>query len=322
MVWHSFLLSPKMFAAHCETYAQTRIRKVPFPWASVVSLLSKPRPCAHRSDSHQHAAINHADWSFALPKRTSVTAHLGARLDGDLFAFLARWTMAPALDTILWKCMRRGDAARAAAVLAANPALLPNEQTFARCCIDALAGHPLNRRLADAVKRQVAFVDQMDAQLWIRSPALAGTLQRAGARYARFLRLLQLYPGTTLVPTLDVDLAWHTHQLSHHAYRAAVEARVGRFVDHDDKIGRATLDDGMAATEKLWRVRFGEEYRVCQCWDCEALRSAPEMGPGEEADEAVLDQIMADVRFHRAVELARRNGKPLPARREASGSQK
>ena len=228
--------------------------------------------------------------------------------------------MAPALNSLLAKF--RHQTAVATNVILPSTGLLPHERALVRCCLDARSGSPLNKSLADTVKRQVAFIDKMDAHLWIRSPALLGTLQRAVSRYEQFLRLMKTNPGTMLVPTLDVDLAWHTHQLSHSHYRAATQERAGRFVDHDDKLGKGTLDDGMEKTAELWRVRFGEEYRVCQCWDCEALRSAPEMEDGVDAegDEAVIEGILADVQFHRTVEIARRNGKPLPARRSHNGS--
>lgn len=71
----------------------------------------------------------------------------------------------------------------------------------------------------------------MNGQLWIRSPALSGTLRRATDRYAKFLHLLKrkapplgedgsgktIVLGAIIVPTLDIDLVWHTHQCS--AYR-------------------------------------------------------------------------------------------------------
>ena len=74
--------------------------------------------------------------------------------------------------------------------------------------------------------RQATFVDKMNNHLWIRSPALEGTLRRAIDRYSKFLILLKrkapplgadgsgttMVPGPIIVPTLDIDLVWHTHQ--------------------------------------------------------------------------------------------------------------
>ena len=105
--------------------------------------------------------------------------------------------------------------------------------------------------LADAVSRQYSFCQKMELQLWIRSPAVQGTLTRACTRYDKFLQLFKLYPKTTLVPTLDIDLVWLTHQLSHNRYAAAMKLRAGMFIDHDDKLGKDTLDYGMVRTENL-----------------------------------------------------------------------
>lgn len=45
--------------------------------------------------------------------------------------------------------------------------------------------------------------------------------------------------------------------------------RTGRFINHDNKLGQQVLNGGMEATKRLFRVRFGQEYSVCHCWDCE-----------------------------------------------------
>ena len=171
------------------------------------------------------------------------------------------------------------------------------------------------KTLADAATRQFSFCQKMELQLWIRSPALVGTLTRACVRYDRFLQLFKLYPNTMLVPTLDIDLVWHTHQLSSQRYAAAMKARAGRFIDHDDKLGKTTLDDGMERTENLYRIRFGDKYGVCNCWECEALASAmedAESGLAVDVD-SLVKKVSADVERYRLAEAARRNGKPAPA---------
>lgn len=44
-----------------------------------------------------------------------------------------------------------------------------------------------------------------------------------------------------LVPTLLIDLAWHTHQLSGERYRVETTKWVGRFLDHEDKVEEGLL---------------------------------------------------------------------------------
>ena len=141
------------------------------------------------------------------------------------------------------------------------------------------------------------------------------------------IRLFKLYPGKMLVPALDIDLVWHTSQLSATAYMDSMEARCGRFINHDDKIKKSKLAVGNDETQTLYRIRFGEEYTVCLCWECQAIMSAVE--DSSDGDEyfgespvsgfvkTLADKVLADVQFYRAVESARRrNHVKLPVRPE------
>ena len=118
------------------------------------------------------------------------------------------------------------------------------------------------------------------------------------------------------VPTLDIDLVWHTHQCSAVNYHRVTQEVAGKFVNHDDSIVQDKLDTGMEETKKLYRMRFGREYHICVCWDCEALLEAVEKaGKGKDMDwEAVAERVSGDVAFYRAVEVARMTGKPVPIR--------
>lgn len=176
----------------------------------------------------------------------------------------------------------------------------------------------LNTPLVENVERQCVFVDKMHAHRWIRSPAVNGTLRRAIDRYDDFLHLFRLYPNKFLVPTLDIDLVWHTHQCSAAKYRTFVTERVGRFINHEDKIGRGTLDDGFTNAEQWYRLQYGKQYQVCLCWSCEAILSAV-----EELDEDVLDDpdpqigdlvtdVERKVHYYREMEIARRLGREMP----------
>jgi hypothetical protein len=166
--------------------------------------------------------------------------------------------------------------------------------------------------------------------LWLRAPSLEGTLRRAVARYDRFLSLFALYPGEMLVPTLDIDLVWHTHQLSAARYERDMRARVGRFVNHDDTVGQGTLQGGRDRTREVWQIRVGGEYEVCLCWDCEAVVAVLEVvedeeeeGGGEEDEywfEKVMQRVRNEVEYYRAVEMARRwKWERLPVRVRAWG---
>lgn len=81
-----------------------------------------------------------------------------------------------------------------------------------------------------------------------------------------------------LVPTLDIDLAWHTHQLhsgvleyvkspdiwgttgTAGTYKADNLNVLGWFLGHDDTAGEGKLGNGLEMTEKLWKEKFGWGY--------------------------------------------------------------
>jgi hypothetical protein len=46
-----------------------------------------------------------------------------------------------------------------------------------------------------------------------------------------FLDLMSSSPVSFFVPTLDIDLVWHTHQLMPTKYQQDCESYVGRFID-------------------------------------------------------------------------------------------
>lgn len=56
-------------------------------------------------------------------------------------------------------------------------------------------------------------------------------LHHATARYHAFLDLMAASPADFLVPTLDIDLIWHTHQLAGPRYLTDTKTYVGRKVD-------------------------------------------------------------------------------------------
>ncbi|KAJ5339079.1 hypothetical protein N7452_005807 [Penicillium brevicompactum] len=171
--------------------------------------------------------------------------------------------------------------------------------------------------LKENVERQMKFVEKMHIQLWIRSPAVQGTLGRAIDRYTKFLGLFKAHPGTLLVPTLDIDLVWHTHQCSAKEYQRKMIDLTGRFVDHNDKIGKPVLSGGLDTTVNLFKIRFGESYMRCLCWDCEASMSAladVENTVNDDDIDTLVQKVQDDLEYFRLVELTRRNGGTLPAR--------
>lgn len=234
------------------------------------------------------------------------------------------------------------------------PASLPPGPHLAalRRCLSAYAtASPFSLDLAAAVQRQGVFVAKMGAELWLRSPGLIGTLPasavsavrahsgtslvlttgtgtagflaRAVERYGRFFALFRAHPGRTLVPTLDVDLVWHSAMLTPERYRAWSHRAAGRFVGHDDALSEGVLGDAFAFTDAAYRAAFRRPYARCCCWFCEAAANeglqreqaatarrwvwvcAPWCSRGEPK---AVRAVRVRVEFYREVERRRRAG--------------
>jgi Glycine-rich domain-containing protein-like len=110
-------------------------------------------------------------------------------------------------------------------------------------------------------------------------------------RKDRFLDLLSSSPSNFFVPTLDIDLVWHTHQLFASQYKSHCETYVGRFINQyvlsfslsllrplfssrvipsdkrtsDDKVDTFKLSNAFDTTCKAWKDRFGIQYTHCGC---------------------------------------------------------
>lgn len=125
--------------------------------------------------------------------------------------------------------------------------------------------------LSGAVMRQGVFVEKMCQLDWLHSPSASDTMMRLITKYNRFIQIMRANPSKVAVPTLDVDLAWHTHQLNPSMYYRHIVASTGRFIDHDDKIDEGTLSQQFGWTSKVYQESYGEVYSACTCWYCECM---------------------------------------------------
>ena len=132
---------------------------------------------------------------------------------------------------------------------------------------------PFALDLVGAVVRQGSFIEKMHNIDWIHSPALPSTMKRLLVKYQRFISIMS-DKRNMAVPTLDVDLAWHTHQLSPFAYMTYTVEATKQFIDHDDKVAETILNDAFAWTSKTYQKLYGERYSECTCWYCEAVRES------------------------------------------------
>jgi len=130
---------------------------------------------------------------------------------------------------------------------------------------------PFALDLCAAVMRQGIFAEKMAKLDWLHSPTARATMDRLLIKYDRFITLMAENPKHVAVPTLDIDLAWHTSQLSPVSYYDATVAKTSRFIDHDDKIDEDALSTHFEWTSKAYQDKYGEVYSECTCWYCEGL---------------------------------------------------
>lgn len=148
-------------------------------------------------------------------------------------------------------------------------------QPKARICIRKMMNRywenfsPFALDLCGAIMRQGIFIDKMYELDWLHSPVARNTVGRLIEKYMRFLRIIELHRHELVVPTLDVDLAWHTHQLSPGSYYTDTVGQMGRFIDHNDKITEDTLSDAFEWTAQKYQDMYNEAYSECTCWYCE-----------------------------------------------------
>ncbi|RSH86463.1 uncharacterized protein EHS24_004719 [Apiotrichum porosum] len=127
--------------------------------------------------------------------------------------------------------------------------------------------------LGPAIMRQAGFIASMAELGWLETARWKNEadtarfffLQKAAARYHAFLDLMYANQYTMLSPTLDIDLAWHSHQLLAARYAKDTRQYVGRFINHDDAVADVTLKHAYDETAALWASRFHTSYSGCGC---------------------------------------------------------
>ncbi|KAL9229466.1 hypothetical protein vseg_004929 [Gypsophila vaccaria] len=144
--------------------------------------------------------------------------------------------------------------------------------------------------LMDAVKRQIRFTYQVSRPHTFDEIFL----REAEARYKGFLHLVRMSEknGTTLhcVPTYDIDLMWHTHQLHPKCYSVDLIEIVGRVLHHDDSIADKSkekqLEVGSAKTTSHWEDMFGLRY-----WKAGAMHRGVAPTPVTQAPVLFNNQV-------------------------------
>jgi hypothetical protein len=91
-------------------------------------------------------------------------------------------------------------------------------------------------------------------------------LRAAEQRYKGFLQLFRMTDSNFfLVPTYDIYLIWHAHQLDPISYRDDMTQILGRVLNHNnsdfDRTANLTLQQGFMQTCSLWFQTYGSVYQ-------------------------------------------------------------
>lgn len=118
--------------------------------------------------------------------------------------------------------------------------------------------------LVSAVRRQIPFFYQV-SRSYMNEDIF---VEEAVARYKGFLHLIKRNWEKSVrrfcVPTYDIDLIWHSHQLSPVSYCKDLVAALGKVLEHDDtdtdRSKGKKLDNGFSTTTEQWEETFGSRY--------------------------------------------------------------
>lgn len=76
------------------------------------------------------------------------------------------------------------------------------------------------------------------------------------AQYRAFLALARQPGPVRLVPTVAIDMVWHTHQMHPKRYARECSAIAGMVLDHDDTAEEDALDAGFRTTSAAWHAHL------------------------------------------------------------------
>jgi len=136
----------------------------------------------------------------------------------------------------------------------------------------------------DHVLAQSNFVRKINQLDWLHSPFIKEILRDSCRRYSNWLKLgnsSQTPADSTLVsrgrkilvPTLDIDLIWRSHNLAIYFYLDGAFEGSGTLINVIEKPEQAELDITFTETGLRYKQKYSEEYSICFCNLCVSVRS-------------------------------------------------
>ena len=105
-----------------------------------------------------------------------------------------------------------------------------------------------------ATKRHLRFGNRV---IRLKPIINRGYLESAAERYEQFLKLGA--EMDTVVPTLDIDIIWHSHMLSPVDYFTECKELAGRVLDHKDELPSSELEVSFTKTKDVWNKKYKSE---------------------------------------------------------------
>lgn len=133
----------------------------------------------------------------------------------------------------------------------------------------------IHEDLVGCVMRLGRFIDTINTINLIQNPTRKALIAQSIKRYQNFVSLMLRFQNSKkLVPTIDIDLIWHTHMLSSYLYFPWCLEKGANSVmtEHDDMIEETLLDKSFGITSKLYYSEYGHDYSDCSCWYCDMAR--------------------------------------------------
>lgn len=164
----------------------------------------------------------------------------------------------------------------------------------------------INDDLVAGMLRQERFIDKMEQLNLLTSSALLPVINDAIDRYGMFLHMLE-FAKFPVVPTLDIDLVWHTHQLSFYSYYAYCLKRFSHLVVHNDKMEENRMSFGFETTAKKFKSWYKQDYSLCLCQFCTYHRNVNKksliFGKKEKQQSAIGDASRCHISSHNAIKV-------------------
>lgn len=141
----------------------------------------------------------------------------------------------------------------------------------------------LSTNVTSLVSSKFQFIKKINTFDVLHSENLETTLNTSINRYLNFWSLMKNSTGdkkkgnfqdmTQLVPTIDIDMIWHTHKLFFHYYYKWSLYRLNQFVDRNEMMHRQLSDKFFENTAILYKQSFHDDFTNCPCKLCSTIKA-------------------------------------------------